>query len=120
MIIIHPLSGKAETKIKSRKEKLNIYTTRGETLYMNVNRPNTPTFNGVRYINIVADTASNNVVKAFEKNKEYDLFLRKLDDLTEWKIEKTNTIMPNNPWIAIWNNVKLTKEAIDRYLKLFF
>lgn len=90
---------------------------------MHVDKSKNPSFNGVRYINTVTDMANNSMVKAFEKNKEYDLFLRKLDDLTEWKIEKAKskpTIDKENPWVAIWNNVQLTKETVDKYLKLFF
>ncbi len=90
---------------------------------MHVDKSKNPSFNGVRYINTVTDMANNSMVKAFEKNKEYDLFLRKLDGLTEWKIEKANstqTLAKKNPWVTLWGNVQLTKEAVDKYLKLFF
>ena len=85
---------------------------------MYVDKSRTPKFGGVQFLNDVADVASNSIVKAFEKNKEYDLFLRKTESLTEWKLKRVNNDC-ENIWIVICEKAKLIPETIQRYMELF-
>ena len=85
---------------------------------MHVDKSKNPSFNGVHYINTVTDMANNSMVKAFEKNKDYDLYLRKNGNMTEWKVERVDFVN-TNPWIVLSEKVKLVPETLQRYFENF-
>ena len=85
---------------------------------MHVDKSKNPSFNGVCYINTVTDIANNSVVKAFEKNKDYDLYLRKNGNITERKVERADFINAN-PWIILCERVKLVPKSVQRYFEHF-
>ena len=85
---------------------------------MHVDKSKNPSFNGVHYINTVTDMANNSMVKAFEKNKDFDLYLRKKGNKMEWKGERADFVNAN-PWIGLCERVKLVPETLQRYFKNF-
>ncbi len=85
---------------------------------MQVNESNNPSFKSVRYISPVKDLGENAMVRFFEKNKDFDLYLRKNGNMTEWKVERADFVNAN-PWIVLCERVKLVPETLQRYFEKF-
>ena len=101
---------------------------------MQINRCE-PSFNGVKFLNkksfakaglrTVLDILNTPAAKAFKKNSDYDLVLRRKRDVVEWKMLPASngpTDKMRNyflPWVSLLDLSSLSKVAAERYIKTY-
>lgn len=91
---------------------------------------NSPSFSGVFFVNkeaivkagnsVVKELLENEAVKKYTKRVDYDLFIRRNNDVTEWQVlTDTSSNLKNLPWVPILDSSSLTKSSVMGYITKF-
>ncbi len=89
-----------------------------------------PSFSGVFFVNkeaivkagnsVVKELLENEAVKKYTKRVDYDLFIRRNNDVTEWQVKSEYTAnFEKLPWVPILDSSSLTKSSVSGYISKF-